>query len=179
MMKKIIAFLMAFTMCVGFSSCGESLTENENKIYEALIEDEYSYEEYGDIISCSNIYSYGDENDEQYPFLLIDMSNKVDSYCYIDFADDEEDVCVLVVEGDSKGRIFTYYDSAIGSAYLLVEKDFDLFKSMFPTAASSVDKLDEVVVKQFPVYGYDLFYIPDDSTINTKLLSKTLKSEKQ
>lgn len=31
MMKKIIAFLMAFTMCVGFSSCGESSTDKSNK----------------------------------------------------------------------------------------------------------------------------------------------------
>lgn len=178
-MKKFISIFSVITICISLSSCGQSLTENENKIYEALIENEYSYEEYGDIISCSNIYSYGDENDEQYPFLLLDMSNKVDSYCYIDFADDEEDVCVLVVEGDSKGIIFTYYDLAIASAYHLVEADFDLFKSLFPTAVSNVDKLDEVVVKQFPVYGYDLFYIPDDSTINTKLISKTLKSEKQ
>lgn len=30
-MKKIIAFLMAFTMCVGFTSCGESSTERSEE----------------------------------------------------------------------------------------------------------------------------------------------------
>ncbi|MDE5569939.1 MAG: hypothetical protein K2J47_05380 [Ruminococcus sp.] len=176
-MKKLISIFSAITICTSLSSCGQSLTEEENKILEALVNGKYSYEEYGDIISCSNIYSYDDENDEQYPFILLDVSNKVDSYCYIDFADDDEDVCVLVVEGDSQGTIFTYSESAIASAYHLLNSDYDLFIKMFPSAVENIDNLNEIIPNRFTELGYYLFYVPDDSTINTRIISKNLTSE--
>ena len=178
-MKKLISVFFLIVICISFSSCGQSTTEEENKILEALAEGDYSYEKYGDIISCSNIYSYNDENDVQYPFLMLDLSDKVNSYCYIDFSDDDEDVCVLVIEGDIKGSIITYLSSAKGSMSLLYTKDEDLVMNMFPDFASAItqgdEKVDEYLKKQWPILGYDLFYVPDDSTINAKVLSKLVK----
>ena len=62
---------------------------------------------------------------------------------------------------------------------LLYTKDEDLVMNMFPDFASAItqgdEKVDEYLKKQWPILGYDLFYVPDDSTINAKVLSKLVK----
>ena len=177
-MKKIISIFLAVLVCTSFAGCGSSkkeesaadmpLTEEEEKIYEAISKSDYSYEKYGKVTACSNIYKYEyphTESDELYPFIELDMSDNVDSYCYIDFANDEEDVCVLVTEGKNKGKITTYGSAVSLTASLYME---DLIKKY------SEDELQEV----FNGMGYPYFYVSDDSTINVKALSKKLKGDK-
>ncbi|MBR3760827.1 MAG: hypothetical protein IKK47_07570 [Ruminococcus sp.] len=184
-MKRILTAMLAGTMLFSTISCKNnnidnsdndnttdiSLTKEEKIIYNALNESErYSYEEYGEIAACSNIYTYEyphNESDELYPFILLNMSDRVDSYCYIDFSNDDEDVHVLVTKGKIKGSLITYPEMAVVNRLCYYDESLD-------DSSYEVDH----VVELFTYLGFPPFYISDDSTINVKAISKKLKESK-
>ncbi|MCM1131989.1 MAG: hypothetical protein NC340_00800 [Ruminococcus flavefaciens] len=129
MKRKLSAFL-GFILCAGIlTSCAsKEANENSDRIAEALKQSNI-YSEEITVTACSDIFTANDERDEQSPFMLLEPSDYVSEYCYIEIEEDDSTQVYVLSVGDKNTGAAHTYDNMITISTLYLSDTVSLLDS--------------------------------------------------